>query len=664
MAAPVIQAKAWPLVTTDADGWKYTGPPADLTAPTVPVMAALFNIQSTSFQAKYSTAATDAQSGVLDYIFAIAPTSTGVFVDQTPVAPSSAAAGVAFTGLDPATSYQVKVKARDNSGNVSAYSAVVSATTAALAANNSWFPNWPIMATAYIIGDSTKNYLDTTARVWCGEKDVIITAWFYPTTTRYNTRLPGWQFLRNNYPGCKHVLYMQHNETLKTISSPQSDAKELVKNMADSAVNGHSSWYLKRASNGTQIEAMFTPSTLWEMNVATLDIGLNSLGERFDQAFVRTMIAAFNGSAVSSSYVNMFTTYYDAVFLDDFHARNSAELTQNNGANNVPVTDYEYNQDGIADVLNKFDNSSTAGGTFYSRGNLKFKETIEASILTGLIPNAARWPYDYFDGKNLKPPLPLSNHPYYGKWSVILSESTNNYFGIQRNSGSATGYNYVGVDPFGAGFPRFALHLRLIGADSASFAGKACIFVEAYGPSRSSNAFTQDDYALSRFILGVCLLHEGLAHCFSSNKNVPMPLDELVVELGNPVGTRSMGTLNETTLGWTTRTADFTSGVAKFWWQRFAKGIVVVRLDAPTVGAYPSADAAVACTLPAAGSGKKWQMINASTYTSPAIFKGAGGALVSRSMRNQTPTLNNGADVTTVSLKPYHAAIIRLVNGP
>jgi hypothetical protein len=127
----------------------------------------------------------------------------------------------------------------------------------------------------------------------------------------------------------------------------------------------------------------------------------------------------------------------------------------------------------------------------------------------------------------------------------------------------------------------------------------------------------------------------------------PMPLDELFLDLGNPITNRSMGTLNETTLGWSLRTADFSNGVARFYWAEFERGLVVVRLDSPSVGAYPSADAAVSCTLPSAGAGKVWKSPDASTYVNPVI---------GRAMRGQDTTLNNGATRTTISLPPYHAA--------
>jgi hypothetical protein len=80
----------------------------------------------------------------------------------------------------------------------------------------------------------------------------------------------------------------------------------------------------------------------------------------------------------------------------------------------------------------------------------------------------------------------------------------------------------------------------------------------------------------------------------------------------------------------------------------------VLRLDNPAIAAWPSAaGAAVTCTLPAPGAGKKWQRFNAASYVNP---------ITGRATRGQDTALNSGADLTTISLKPFHGALLRLVN--
>ena len=560
----------------------------------------------------------------------------------------------ADTGLSASTAYWYKVTARDNALNESSQSTAATATTQS---TGSWFPNWPIMTAGYLIGNYTGNYGDTTNRVYTGELNILIAAWFYPTTTRFTPRATALDFLKTNYPGLKIFLYTGNDSTIKTITSAGSDAKELTKTLVEDATKGNPNWYLRRV-NGQQTESLFDPTNFWEFNVACLVAGLNSLGQRYDQAWVQRIWDAYQTSAYASNGANFFSTYFTGIYIDNFEARCQAVYVNNGG---TLVTDIDFDGDGVADTLNDYSSGSTAGGRFQSEGNLQFKASTEAKFGNLMIPNASRWPYDYFDGRNLKPPLPLSNHPCYGKWEVILRESSNLDFGLTRTSGTSTGLSYVGVDPLGTAFARMTIHERFLTTDAAARSGKACVLLEAYTPSRTNNAFTLADYAFSRFHLCAALMMERTAHAVSSGKNIALPLDELFLDLGTPIGTRSMGTLNETTLGFTARSPDFTSGVAKFWWQRYTKGIVVLRLDPATQGVWPSADAAVSCTLPAPGTGKKWQMINAATYVSPAIWPGPSGTLVTRAMRGQDTSLNNGADVTTISLRPMTGAIVRLV---
>jgi hypothetical protein len=160
------------------------------------------------------------------------------------------------------------------------------------------------------------------------------------------------------------------------------------------------------------------------------------------------------------------------------------------------------------------------------------------------------------------------------------------------------------------------------------------------------------DFEYARLAFGVALLNERCALSLVIAAIRPLSLNETLLELGAPLAARTLGTLNQNTAGYTQRTANFSAGAARFYWAEFAKAIVILRGDSPSVGVYPSADAAVPCTLPSAGAGMKWQRIN-ENYTNP---------LTGRSMRPQQPSLNSGADVgATISLRPYHVIVLRRV---
>jgi hypothetical protein len=161
-----------------------------------------------------------------------------------------------------------------------------------------------------------------------------------------------------------------------------------------------------------------------------------------------------------------------------------------------------------------------------------------------------------------------------------------------------------------------------------------------------------NDYEFARTILGMALLMPRAAPCVSIATTKPMALDELFVALGNPVRPRSMGVLNEATLAWTMRAPDYQVGTATFHWVEFEDGIGVLRTDSPTVGTWPSGSEVV-CPLPSAGTGKKWQMPGPS-YTNPTT---------GFTFRNHSPTICDGTDVTSVSLRSYIFRLIRRVDA-
>jgi hypothetical protein len=140
-------------------------------------------------------------------------------------------------------------------------------------------------------------------------------------------------------------------------------------------------------------------------------------------------------------------------------------------------------------------------------------------------------------------------------------------------------------------------------------------------------------------------------------------LDESNVQLGNPLATRSMGTLNTAattpaSLTFTVRAPNYTNGTAEFYWTEFTDAIVVLRSDytGVTTGAgsvYPQGTAAL-CNLPNPGSGKVWRRINAATYVNPSTGKAT---------RGQDTSWNNNATATggthgQVSLRPQQAIVL------
>ena len=519
--------------------------------------------------------------------------------------------------------------------------------------DDSWFPNWPVMRANSCQGTITSSLLDTTQRDTCGLNDVFMFQWHYPTNSRQLSRSDACQYIKDNYPGCHLFMYTDAFETLKVLPSPtMNNALELTKNLADDAVEGNPNWYLQTPSN-VRTEARFDPTNQYQLNGATGVAGLNSLGERYDQAFWRVIDTAYNGG----SPANFADKYLSGYFVDNFNARVPDAYTGNGATNQV--NNLDMNNDGVAEVRNLYTSASTGGGKMWSDGGLNTKASFKARFPTLVMwPNAARWITDYLDGSNQSPPLPLSQHPYYGKWEMFMKETQSNNLGLVPNQTTLT-YSFNGGGGTPLSFRTLTAQELFLCPDNQAPMGKAVQWFESRVCNREPP--NTDDYTYARFLFACAMMLPRTGICLNRNGTRPFKLDEFILEFGDPIGTRSMGTLDETTLSFTQRAANFTNGVATFHWQEFEKALVVIRSDSPTVGAYPSADAAVSCTLPSAGSGKKWQRINAATYVSPAIYKGPGGTLVTRAMEGQDTTVNNGADATTVSLKPMHAIILRRV---
>lgn len=109
---------------------EYTGRPSDKTAPTAPTLM-VSSIGTTSVSLNWS-GATD-EFGVTDYIVygnAISPFSVGNVFNRT------------IYGLTPGTSYTFYVKAKDEAGNLSADSNIVSVTTSVIDLTQPSVPNY------------------------------------------------------------------------------------------------------------------------------------------------------------------------------------------------------------------------------------------------------------------------------------------------------------------------------------------------------------------------------------------------------------------------------------------------------------------------------------------------------------------------------------------
>lgn len=641
-------AKAWVLVLGE-ENRRYSDAPFDLTPPTAPGIIATGSSTATSITVQVTTPSTDSRHPVFAYVFefrTLAENSANLpWTVRTPVGSVQATSGFDLTGLQPGTTYFIRCKGLDSSvaQNESAYSTSISAATAG-SAGDSWYPNWPMMLHQSCHGSSSQNILDPSTYSVIADHDVYTYQSYYPTTTRLTNRVNAIAAIRAVQAAPMYTRFLEYHGEQQIDKTALDGNLSVPLEFLDDANEGNADWYLRRASNNAKIEATFNPASLWFTNMARNSL-VNSHGQTWQQKYWNYWKSKSVGAGTPSNVVAVT----DGVFVDDVHCRPQTPMTVSNGT--VTVTDADMNGDDVADGITDF--SASGGAMLWCLGRLDSKTAFEAEYtaqsdgsgrVQAWYPNSGRFSTNYTDGGGA-PPLPISNHPFYHKLDFSFRESIALAFGITKTS---TTYNYNGVS-MSTACRDIAIHHAMLRPDSQNtVSGKGCVILYTPIINRTPVA---DDFEFARLIGALALLHERAGPSISRGGVIPWSPDEFLLELGNPLAPRNMGTLNENTAGFTMRAPNVTIGAAQFYWAEFEKGIVVARLDSPAVGVWPNGTA-VTVTLPNPGAGKTWQMPNAASYTNP---------ITGRSMRNQQASVNNGATVTTLSLKPYHARFVRRV---
>lgn len=509
---------------------------------------------------------------------------------------------------------------------------------------SSWWPNYPIMSVGMAQGPVADNLLDSSTWDEIADYDVWAFQWSYPTTSRNTLRVTGMDGVHALQAGTgartRFMVYINLNQTLKDTGSSQNDPLEVVRDYVASPTEGNSNWYLKRGSpnQASILEPNFSPAANRQANMAR-GAGVNSLGETHFQVFFRKWDALLGTGVPATNVLSRLSGF----FFDNFNQRVPKVWTSTTTA----VTDYDMNGDGTAD--SRADYSATGGSGRWARGHLDAMAAMQATSpdFVGMV-NSAEWDGDYIGNAVDPPPLPFSAAPFYQKFEMPMAESRHLNLGFLTPQ---TNYNITGGS-LSRTYRGIEIQKQMLLPDANTVSGHAAVVMHTNVVDHTT--LTQDDYEYARLFTGMSLLIDHCATSVTSGASRPVPLDERLLYLGDPSEARTMGTINTSTAGFTPRAARFTSGAGQFWWAEFDEAVVILRGDYP-VGAWPNADAAVSFPLSTqvpAGTGFKWQNPNGATYVNPRT---------GRAMRNVSPTITNGADVTAISMKPLTVRFVRRV---
>lgn len=398
-----------------------------------------------------------------------------------------------------------------------------------------------------------------------------------------------------------------------------------------------------RARNAAGDLLGFYATTSPAFNPASQVAGTNTAG----RSFVGEVWNLLKTELESGGGINRWQ-YIDGLFIDDQQINNLHLVKVSDGS--AALCDFD--DDNAAD-----DESNYSGGT---SGGMRVLDGIafgisEARSLWGsdkIVMMNCDAPYQQLISSSQ--PRPLSSTAIAGTQDIGIVENI-----LVTNLGmSAAGeiLSYFNVSEF---FHAIEQSNKLVRDDATSLMGKrATLCDQEFGTSEGGTP-TATVLLAMRMLWGFAMLVEGGVYAADQGGNKePAELDECCLKLGDPVSTRTMGTLNDSSnpSSLTLRAEDLLNGAGEVHYAEFEFGIVLARTDRTglSTGSFIGDGTAVSFTLPSAGSGYRWDEPDASTYVHPDIPTYA--------MTGQDTTLNSGTtNVTTWSAKPLHVkALLRV----
>lgn len=666
-------------LAVEADNYWRSKPPADDIPPSIPVLASVEILSSSSARLVLGSPSVDSQSPPTFHIGYWREAGDTIWIEGGRALASAGEATV--TGLPAGSDIQFTVGGVDSAPIPNATDPddgnVIEATTAAAPANTGFIVEAPIggynigsdMATQFAAGSLSRSYM-------C-DKDLVI-----PHTqdiTQASARLLEYTLLKSvkdESPWIKFARYQITNSRYKATGAGVTTnlLRFLIEGIATAeypANEGHPDWD-ERDTAGNRTTHRFgvtSNNPFWKCVEAVHRAALNTLGEMYTQALFRRLLGymSINTGGVGTALKDV----YDAIYVDD---TNMMPQTIYNAAGTAGTwTDVD--QDGTAEDPR----SNTVGATDALDGGARQhrKGYIHArNHYTARFPgwpflrNVARDSFDYTDDGATDPPLPLSANEWFQAMHGGPKEFQHSVVGLVNelypaafeSSGTPGSFKHAFF-----GFSNFWRDIHIARAmvvpdqDHPWNHNSIIVDVPMAYRKNGSTTFTAAENEFLRFYTGLTWLESGLLNGLVATKKEPVTCDEALLSLepGTTVNRVPMGVLNPTNNAFSLRTEDIssTTGAGKVWtaYQRSpvdGRGVLMM-LRGDSSGLSTNAPylsgTALRFNAPTPRSGYHWRYANCLTHVCP---------IKSRPLRGQDPALNNGATVTYVDMKCYTARFL------
>lgn len=471
----------------------------------------------------------------------------------------------------------------------------------------SWPKFWPQVSTQYNI--SRRNNVLETYETWTAHKDLTI--WqgklFDGTTITDINEIKREIEVLQTYGD--HQRFITYTIPMYARSSSSGGISQQYKLIINSGALAEWGLY---APTGELLYGERDMDGAFMTNIS--DVGPTFGGDRFNAAYVENMYAGMKlGDDLTDGQMH-------GVFLD------STEWSDNNNPQPHLTSSDGPDFNGTAD----YDGNSTADDSSadYRRGIVELNDLInvpqQSTFTSGISPacmsQGAR-DNTYPDGTG-----DLVNHEWYQRFDGRVAEN------IESTFGSGTGYGWTSGD--------FIFEFNNLSARLDDTLRKMAIchaFCKPIGTNRLGRPYgycdvrvggslgmvigdlTQAERDWASFWYALCMCDERFAYGGLAFKGQPTPTpDEWYYDVGNPVVTRSLGTLDNDG-GWTTATPDDTFN-GNWYFREFDNGYFYINIPTITDAAdqaYSALTAGYATTAyPTAPVGKVARRLNASTYTS------------------------------------------------